>query len=139
MPEGGNRDWDVVGGTEARTSYRATADTIRNILAQKDHPMIPPNRPSCKGLSEQSTSRRRPGGDLLVFRGPDGSARAVRAVDDWLRRRSEILEGFRSVVGPLPGPEKRGPLDPRSEGEVDCGTYVRRSVTYASEPGSRVP
>jgi hypothetical protein len=92
------------------------------------------NRPA-----EEPPVRRLPAGDLLVFRGPDGSAGVVRTVDDWLRRRSEMLEGFRSVVGPLPGPEKRCPLDPTTEGEVDCGTYVRRSVTYASEPGSRVP
>jgi dienelactone hydrolase len=89
--------------------------------------------------TEEPPVARLPGGDLLVFRGPDGAARPVRSVDDWLRRRSEILEGFRSVVGPLPGLEKRCPLDPRSEGEVDCGAYVRRSITYASEPGSRVP
>ncbi|MCX6924161.1 MAG: alpha/beta hydrolase, partial [Verrucomicrobia bacterium] len=25
------------------------------------------------------------------------------------------------------------------EQETDCGSYVRRSITYAAEPGSRVP
>jgi len=42
-------------------------------------------------------------------------------------------------MGPLPGREKRCPLDLRIEQETDCGSYVRRSVTCASEPGSRVP
>jgi hypothetical protein len=43
------------------------------------------------------------------------------------------------VMGPLPASEKRCPLDAQVTEEVDCGDYVRRSMTYASEPGSRVP
>ena len=43
------------------------------------------------------------------------------------------------VMGPLPGREKRCPLDLQIEQETDCGSYVRRSITYAAEPGSRVP
>jgi hypothetical protein len=46
---------------------------------------------------------------------------------------------MQAVMGRLPGPEKRCPLDPKIEEEVDCGRYVRRLITYASEPGSRVP
>ena len=44
-----------------------------------------------------------------------------------------------AVMGPLPGGEKRCPLDVQVEQETDCGSYVRRSITYAAEPGSRVP
>ena len=45
-------------------------------------------------------------------------------------------------MGGLPGREKRCPLDLKVESETDCGTYVRRFVTYASEPvtgGTGVP
>ena len=42
-------------------------------------------------------------------------------------------------MGHLPGKEKRCPLDLRIEQETDCGSYLRRSITYAAEPGSRVP
>ncbi len=41
-------------------------------------------------------------------------------------------------MGPLPGKEKRCPLDMRTEEEADCGSYVRRLISYASEPGARV-
>src|SRR4249920_1891441 len=44
-----------------------------------------------------------------------------------------------SVMGKLPGDEKRCPLDLKIEEEFDGGTYVRRLITYASEPGQRVP
>jgi hypothetical protein len=46
---------------------------------------------------------------------------------------------MQEIMGPLPGKSQRGPLDVKTEEEVDCGEYVRRFVTYASGPGSRVP
>jgi hypothetical protein len=44
-----------------------------------------------------------------------------------------------SFMGPYPGKEKRCPLDMKVVEEADCGTYVRRLISYASEPGSRTP
>jgi hypothetical protein len=82
---------------------------------------------------------RLPREDLLVFRGPNHEPVPVRTTEDWLKRRAEILASMQSVMGQLPGREKRCPLDMKVEDEVDCGSYVRRLVTYASEPGSRVP
>ena len=35
--------------------------------------------------------------------------------------------------------EKRCALDVRVEETIDCGSYERRLITYASEPGARVP
>lgn len=40
-------------------------------------------------------------------------------------------------MGPLPGAEKRCPLDLEIEEETDCGTFVRRRISYAAEPGGR--
>jgi pimeloyl-ACP methyl ester carboxylesterase len=51
----------------------------------------------------------------------------------------DVLRGAQEIMGPLPGAEKACPLDPQIFEEVDCGGYVRRLLTYASEPGSRVP
>jgi hypothetical protein len=82
---------------------------------------------------------RLPRENLLVFRGPDHAPQPVRSVEDWLQRRAEILAGMQAVMGRMPGPEKRCPLELKVEEEVDCGRYVRRLITYASEPGSRVP
>ena len=41
---------------------------------------------------------------------------------------------MQQIMGPLPGPEKRGPLDVQIDEEVDCGSYTRRLITYVSEP-----
>src|SRR5438045_1569773 len=82
---------------------------------------------------------RLPRDKLLLYRGPDGKAVPVKTPEDWAKRRAEVVRGMESVMGKLPGDKKRCPLDPIIENEVDCGKYVRRLVTYESEPGSRVP
>jgi dienelactone hydrolase len=77
--------------------------------------------------------------NLLLYRSPGGEVLPVKSIADWQQRRREILAGMQRVMGPLPGAEKRCPLDPRIDEEVDRGDYVRRFISYASEPGSRVP
>lgn len=85
------------------------------------------------------TSSRLPQTNLLVYHNPDGKVLPVKSKTDWRKRREEILRGMQSVMGDLPDKEKRCPLDLKIESETDCGSYVRRFVTYASEPGSRAP
>lgn len=82
---------------------------------------------------------RLPRTNLLVFHDRTGAVAPVKSKADWQQRRAEILRGTTEVMGPLPGHEKRCPLDLQTEQETDCGSYVRRSITFATEPGSRVP
>ena len=77
--------------------------------------------------------------NLLQFIAADGSIRTVRSTNDWNLRRQSILRSMQEVMGPLPGAEKRSALDVKIEEEVDCGDYVRRFISYSSEPGARVP
>jgi hypothetical protein len=90
-------------------------------------------------LASRAGEERSPREDLLVYRGPDGKPRPVRTIEDWQRRRAEIVRAFESVVGKLPGPERKCPLDVRTTEEADCGEYVRKAITYASEPNGRAP
>ena len=89
--------------------------------------------------AEPDTLPRLPRDNLLVFHGANGENVPVRSVADWVRRREEIVAGMATVMGQLPGAEKRCPLEMQVEEETDCGGYVRRLISYASEPGSRVP
>jgi len=82
---------------------------------------------------------RLPRDKLLLYREWDGKPAPVTSVEDWLKRRQEVIRGMESVMGKLPGSAKRCPLDLKVEEEVELDTYVRRLVTYASEPGGRVP
>jgi len=77
--------------------------------------------------------------NLLHFRDAKGAVQIIRSTNEWKARRLAILAAMVEVMGPLPGKEKRCPLDVMVEEEVDCGDHVRRLISYASEPGSRVP
>jgi hypothetical protein len=77
--------------------------------------------------------------NLLIFHNEQGAVLPVETVRDWQKRRVEILQRLQQIMGPLPQKEKRCPLDLQIEEEADCGDHVRRLLSYASEPGSRVP
>ncbi len=82
---------------------------------------------------------RLPRDRLLVYRDTKNQEVPVKTIADWQLRRAEIMLGVEAVMGKLPGKEKKCDLDVKVENEADCGTYIRRLITYASEPGSRVP
>lgn len=83
--------------------------------------------PPLRGLSRTN---------LLEYR-HQGRIRIAKNRRDWEIRRREALEGLHQVTGPLPGQEKRCPLDVTLDEETDLGNYVRRAIRYSSEPGSR--
>jgi endonuclease/exonuclease/phosphatase family metal-dependent hydrolase len=77
-------------------------------------------------------------GDLLASR--EGSTEhPIQTTAQWDAERGRILESMQAIMGKLPGDEKRCDLDIEISDEVDCGTYVRKLISYASEPGCRVP
>ncbi len=88
---------------------------------------------------EQSPPARLPRDRLLLYRTDTGEVREAKTVAEWQRRRAEILRGMEAVMGRLPGPERRCPLEVQVEEEVETPKYVRRRITYQSEPGCRVP
>lgn len=77
--------------------------------------------------------------NLLAFHTRSGKENVVQSVRDWQKRRSEILSRMQEVMGPLPGREKRCALDMEIHEDIDCGSYLLREISYASEPGGRVP
>ena len=90
-------------------------------------------------MNAQAIHPRLDRADLLVYRDGDGKTRPIHSSVDWQKRRDMALAGMEQVMGPLPGLEKCCGLDLQVEEETDCGSYVRRFVTYQSEPASRVP
>lgn len=76
---------------------------------------------------------------LLASTAVAARAQTLRQPADWPKRRAQILAAAQEIMGPLPGTEKRCALDVQVGEEVDCGSHVRRLITYASEPGSRTP
>lgn len=86
--------------------------------------------PPLRGLSRTN---------LLEYRAADGSIKIAKNASEWEPRRQAALAAFQQVAGPLPGPELRCPLEPQVIEETDCGSYVRRLITYTSQPGGQVP
>jgi hypothetical protein len=82
---------------------------------------------------------RLPRDQVLQYLLPDGSLAHAQTAAEWKTRRLSIARGFAAVVGDLPGLEKRCPLEVKIEEEIDCGSYLRRRISYQSEPGCRVP
>jgi hypothetical protein len=77
--------------------------------------------------------------NLLLYRDAGGEVRPVKTADDWRQRRAEIVRGMEQVMGKLPGDDRRVPLDVQVLEEADAGAYVRRLITYQSEPDARTP
>ena len=64
----------------------------------------------------------------------------VESAEDRRRTaRGNLLRAMQSVMGEFPGDERRVELDIEIEEEVDAGSYLRRLVTFQSEPGCRTP
>lgn len=89
---------------------------------------------------ESLAVRRLPRDRLLCYLDDNGEEKPITAAAQWPLRRQQILDAMQTIMGRLPtGEQKRRPLDMHVEEEVDCGSYVRQLITYASEPGCRVP
>ena len=76
---------------------------------------------------------------LLVWRDAEGKEHPVRTADDWSKRRAHILANMQRVMGPLPGPERKVPLDVKVTDEVKGARWVRKKLTFAVEKDDRVP
>ncbi len=68
-----------------------------------------------------------------------GSDVPIASVGEWEKKRADILDRVQTMMGSLPGDEKRCDLAVVIDEEVDCGSYVRRLISYASEPNGRTP
>jgi hypothetical protein len=77
--------------------------------------------------------------NLLEREKEDFSSVEIDTRDQWESKVRRIQGRMQQVMGRLPGEERKVALDVLIEEEEDCGSYIRRLVTYQSEVGSRVP
>src|SRR5437773_393897 len=76
---------------------------------------------------------------LLVVLDAEGKEHPITAAADWSRRRAHILANLQLVMGPMPPDDRRVPLDVQVYDEVKLQRYVRKTISFASEAGDRVP
>jgi dienelactone hydrolase len=75
---------------------------------------------------------------LLVVRDGSGRELAIENAQDWRVRRDHILAHFQEVAGPLPGGERRVPLDVLEQSRTRENGLIRKKISFAAEPGDRV-
>ncbi len=77
--------------------------------------------------------------DLSYYVDGQGAKQAIRTPADWAIRRRHILRNMQTVMGPLPGDERKVPLNAKilEETKID-GNIVRRKIEYDTEKTTRV-
>ena len=83
---------------------------------------------------------------LMHYVDDTGREQPVRTVDDWQRRRGQILVGMQEVMGPLPAEMRRGgadapapaPLDVQVVDSTEQQGVPRQTISLASRNGERV-
>ncbi len=73
------------------------------------------------------------------FPGETGKPQPIRSLEDWQKRRAAIVAGFEEAAGPLPSRENLPDLDIRVTEIHETNTCIRKTITFASEPGDRTP
>lgn len=63
----------------------------------------------------------------------------VLVLASWTSFAGELHERMERVMGKFPAPGQKCDLDVQVTEEADCGGYVRKFLTYQSEPGARIP
>jgi dienelactone hydrolase len=77
--------------------------------------------------------------DLLYWLDGAGVKRVIENRRDWeQQRRRHILENMQKVMGPLPA-RSSAPLDIQVADEHRTDRWIRRKITFTSEPGDRIP
>jgi len=77
--------------------------------------------------------------ELFTFAEDADMQRPVIKPHDWGRRRWQLRAHMQEVMGKLPEPIQRVPLDVQTVSEEQADGYLRRKITFAAEPGDRVP
>ena len=76
---------------------------------------------------------------LLVYKDDAGKDQPVKTPADWAKRRAHIFANMQLVMGPLPPPSAKVPLDVQYEKEVETPKFIRKKLTFAVAKGDRVP
>ncbi|WP_347246558.1 alpha/beta fold hydrolase [Thermogutta sp.] len=75
----------------------------------------------------------------LQFSSEGGEIHSITSLKDWGYRRWHIQRGMEAVMGGLPGPQMRVPLDVQVIESQETESYRRIKLTYQADPFDRVP
>jgi dienelactone hydrolase len=76
---------------------------------------------------------------LLVVRDGQGREHPIETLAAWNVRRDHTLAHFQEVAGKLPGGERRVPLEVKVISTTEEAGFIRKKISFSTEPGDRVP
>lgn len=77
--------------------------------------------------------------NLLCYIDAQGQQQPIKTATEWQLRRDHILANIKILMGEFPGKEKSLPLDIQVTRVEELDKVIRKTISYASEPGHRVP
>ncbi len=77
--------------------------------------------------------------NLLEYHSRSGKPKPVTNKANWDKRRKQILDGMQLAMGNLPDRNDLVNLDIEIISETKGNGFIRQSITFASEPGDRIP
>lgn len=80
-----------------------------------------------------------PHGDLSYYTDAAGAKQSVKTVEDWRKRREQILAGMQEAMGPLPSWDRSQPPQVRVAGERKVEGLIEKHIFLAVEPGDELP
>ena len=125
-------DLDGDGDVDLVVAGRSGLFWFENLLVSKDGETV--DTPA-----EARTPTYADHSKLMVYKDQAGEEHPVKTPDDWALRRAHILANVQTVMGPLPDPSRRVPLDVKILEEQPTDGYTRIKLTFAAEQGDRVP
>ncbi|MCH7726997.1 MAG: alpha/beta fold hydrolase, partial [Planctomycetes bacterium] len=91
------------------------------------------------GVSRQAKAHTPYNHQELLAYCNDGKLNNVSSHATWAHRRRDTLSGMIEAMGWFTPTSRRVPLDVKVVSEEKTNKYLRRKITFASEPGDRVP
>ncbi len=76
---------------------------------------------------------------VLKLTDKDGAAQEIKTPAEWEKFCAGLRTRMEEVMGPMPGPDRKVPLDMRVEEEIDTPKYIQRKISFAVEDWDRVP
>jgi dienelactone hydrolase len=126
-------DLDGDGDIDLAAPSRKGLAWCENLLIDKSGAAtVPPVEPKANGKEYDPR-------DLSYYLDETGQRRDATSPLDWGRRRVDILKSMELVMGEFPNSSQRVPLEMKVEKEEETPEYLRRKITFAVEPGDRVP
>ena len=77
--------------------------------------------------------------DLTVYQADDGTIKPIQSLDDWSKRRSQIIAGAEAAMGKLPAPDTQADFDVHVDEDVSIGDVRRLMMTIAVGKSDRLP